>query len=482
MEQESTQLYQAYLARDSRFDGMFFIGVTSTGIYCRPVCTAKTPKEENCRFFKNVEAAEKAGFRPCLKCRPELAPGQAPVDSSHRLANSIVQHLERVMLEEGESLGSIADRFHLSSRQIRRIIQKEFGVSPMELVLTRRLLLAKQLIRDTSLPITEIAFASGFSSIRRFNDAFKIHYKLSPSHLRRTLKESFTETGDTLTLQLSYRPPYDWAGLLSFLRTRAMKGVEWVAGERYLRTVQLGRQRGWFQAYQAPQKHALMVEISYSLLPVLPTLLWSLRNLFDLNACPDVISAHLRQNEWLKEAVSHNPGLRVPGAWNGFELAVRAVLGQQITVKAATTLAGRLVETFGEKIKTPYSELQYLPPTPQRLALATVDELAALGIIRSRALTMIRLAEEVMAGRLQLDASAHPEKAIQKLTALPGIGKWTAHYIAMRALRWPDAFPKEDLALRKSLGKITPNQAEVLSQAWRPWRSYAVLHLWQTAI
>ncbi len=482
MEQENYQLYRAYLARDPRFDGVFFMGVTSTGIYCRPICTAKTPKEENCRFFRTAEAAEKAGFRPCLRCRPEMAPGHAPIDEAQRIANLIVYHLEESMLEEEHGLEEVAAFFHLSSRHIRRIIQKEYGVSPMELVLTRRLLLAKQLMTDTSLSITEIAFASGFSSIRRFNDAFQIRYKMNPSQLRRAIEERPEMAGvDTLILQLTYRPPYDWKGVINFLRVRLMKGVEHIEGDRYLRTIQLGKNKGWIQISHAEEKQSLIFELSHSLLPILPALLGRIRSVFDLNARPDVISTHLRQDKWLTEAVNVNPGLRVPGAFDGFELAVRTILGQQITVKAATTLAGRLVQAFGEKIQTPYPELKHLSPTPQRLAIATVDELASLGIIQSRSKSIIHLAEEVVSGRLQLDADVHPEKTMQKLVQIPGIGKWTAHYIAMRALHWPDAFPKEDIVLRKCLGNVTASQAEILSQSWRPWRSYAVLHLWQNS-
>jgi AraC family transcriptional regulator of adaptative response / DNA-3-methyladenine glycosylase II len=484
MTQDNAAYYNAYASRDPRFDGVFYVGVTSTGVYCRPVCTAKTPKKANCRFFKSAAAAEKESFRPCLRCRPELAPGSAPVDDAHRIDGLITCRIEEGLFDDGAGMEEIASQFELSSRQIRRIVQKELGVSPMELVRTRRLLLAKQLLTETALPITEIAFASGFSSLHRFNDAFSSCYRMPPSRLR---KETGADSGkktlpETFTLQLSYRPPFDWAGIMEFLSARALKGVEWVWEDSYCRTVQLGGHKGWIHIRHVPEKHALMAEFSHALTPVLPALLGRLRNLFDLSARPDVIAERLVQDGILANAVSQNPGLRVPGAFDGFELAFRAVLGQQITVKAATTLAGRFVEKFGEKIETPYPDLQQLSPTSQRLASATVEELATLGIITTRARSIIALAQEISSGRLRLEAGAHPEVTIRQLAGLPGIGKWTAHYIAMRALRWSDAFPKEDIALRNSLGGISAARAEELSHAWRPWRSYATLYLWRNPV
>jgi AraC family transcriptional regulator of adaptative response / DNA-3-methyladenine glycosylase II len=480
MNQENSAFYNALISHDPRFDGVFYVGVTSTGIYCRPVCTAKMPKEENCRFFNSAEAAEKASFRPCLRCRPELAPGNAPVDAAHRIAGLLAYCLEEGKLDDETGLEEIAAQFELSSRQIRRIVQQEFGVSPMELVLTRRLLLAKQLLTETGLPIIDVAFASGFGSLRRFNDAFSRRYGMPPTRLR---KQAEGATGavaapETLTLQLTYRPPFDWAGLLAFLSGRIVKGVDQVQGDDYSRTAQLGGRRGWLTVRHAPERRALLVELSHSLTPVLPALLGRLRNLFDLSARPDVIAAHLGEDVRLAEGLARNPGLRVPGAFDGFELAVRAILGQQITVKAATTLAGRFAVAFGESLETPHAGLHHLSPTPQRVAAATVDEVASLGIIQARARCILALAGEVASGRLKLNAGADPDVTMRQLMALPGIGPWTAQYIAMRALRWPDAFPKEDIILRKNLGGVTAAQAEALSQAWRPWRSYATLHLW----
>ncbi|HET7564822.1 MAG TPA: AlkA N-terminal domain-containing protein [Gemmatimonadaceae bacterium] len=484
MLQDTAALYSALVARDPRFDGVFYVGVTSTGIYCRPVCTARTPKRANCRFFDSAAAAERASFRPCLRCRPELAPGNAPVDDAHRIANLVAHRIDEGMLDDGASLEKIARQFGWSARQIRRIVQKELGVSPIELVMTRRLLLAKQLLTETTLPITQVALASGFSSLRRFNDAFSGRYGMPPTRFRQATDgatRTSTATPDVLTLQLTYRPPFDWSGMLHFLSARATNGVERIQDDAYLRTVQLGPHRGWIRVRHAPERKTLLVDLTRSLTPVLPALLGRLRHLFDLSARPDVIDAHLAQDALLSSAVRRHPGLRVPGTFDGFELAVRAILGQQITVKAATTLAGRFATAFGEPIETPHAGLSRLGPTPHRIAAATVDEIASLGIIQSRAQGIIALAREITSGRLVLDAGAEPDAMIEQLIALPSIGKWTAHYIAMRALRWPDAFPKEDVVLRKVLGGVSATRADALSQAWRPWRSYATLHLWQHA-
>ena len=463
MDQDSRRLYKALTSRDSRFDGVFFVGVTSTDIYCRPICPVKTPKEANCRFFDTPQEAEHAGFRPCLRCRPELAPGSAPVDDAQRIAQLIVQRLEEGHFDEKAGLEEIADQFELSSRQIRRIIHKELGVPPIQLLLTRRLLLAKQLLTETTLPITEVAFASGFSSLRRFNDAFNRRYGMPPTRLRKKVTEGAAAiTGSqSSTLQLSYRPPYDWKGVLAFLAARALKGIEHVTHSSYARTVQLGEAKGWIKVTQSKKKHALMVEFTHSLTPMLPALLSRVRALFDLNARPDLIAKHLSKDARLAPAVKASPGLRVPGAFNGFELGLRAILGQQVTVKAATTIACRFVEAFGDPIVTPFAELHRLTPAPARIAAASVDDIARHGIVAARARSIIALAAAQGSGALCLDGGAHhnPDDSIKRLTELPGIGLWTAHYIAMRALRWPDAFPKDDIAVRNNLGGVTAKEA-----------------------
>lgn len=482
MQQDHRRFYDALAARDARFDGVFFVGVTSTRVYCRPICRVKRPKAANCRFYDSAQAAELAGFRPCLRCRPELAPGNAPVDDAQRIAQLIVQRLEAGQLDEECGLEAIADQFELSSRQIRRIVQHQLGVPPIQLLLTRRLLLAKQLLTETAWPMTEIAFASGFASVRRFNDAFVTRYRMSPSRLRTKATDGEVATADsqTTTLQLAYRPPYDWNGTLAFLAARALAGVEHVTDTSYARTVRLGNAKGWIRVTHAPKQRALLVEFTHTLTPALPALLARVRALFDLDARPDVIAKRLVKDPKLAAAVKRNPGLRVPGAFDGFEMGLRAILGQQVTVKAATTIAGRFVAAFGEPIVTPLSDLSRLTPVPVRVAAATVDEVAGHGILASRARSIIALARARESGALSLDGgSPNPVESVRQLAELPGIGSWTAHYVAMRALRWPDAFPKEDIAIRNSLGGVTAREADALSQDWRPWRSYAVMHLWR---
>lgn len=482
MIRDSKTLYKALRSRDHRFDGLFFVGVSSTGIYCRPICTVKPPKAANCTFYNTAQEAEQAGFRPCLRCRPELAPGNSPVDNSQRIAHLIMRRIEEGVSDERAALEAIAGEFELSSRHIRRVVQKELGVPPIQLILTRRLLLAKQLLTETKLPVTEIAFASGFSSLRRFNDAFTNRYRMPPTRLRKKAVEGANGAmgGDTLTLQLSFRPPYDWRGVLAFLKARELKRVEWMTEDFYARTVHLGGKKGWIKITLPEKKNALLLELSHGLIPVLPALLNRVRDLFDLNARPDVISNQLRKDKMLAPSIKANPGLRVPGAFNGFELGLRAILGQQVTVKSATTIACRFAEAFGEPVVTPFAELDRLTPNPAAVARASVGGIARLGIVRSRAKSIIALAQAQVSGELSLDSGAHhnPDETMARLAELPGVGQWTAHYIAMRALRWPDAFPKEDIAVRNALGGVTARQAEEASHAWRPWRSYAVLHLW----
>jgi len=478
--------YQALKSHDPRFDGMFFVGVSSTGIYCRPICPAKTPLYKNCNFFATAAAAEKAMFRPCLRCRPELAPGNAPVDKAQQIAYLMLQRLDENVTtdEEGISMEQIAAEFAMSSRQLRRIVQQEYGVSPIELLQTRRLLLAKQLLTESDLPVIDIAFASGFSSLRRFNDAFRHHYRMPPTRLRKeasTAKVAASSAGKSSRLQLTYRPPYDWHAMLDFLRSRVIQGVEWVTDDAYLRTVAIGSHQGWIKVSHVADRQALTVEFAHELAPVLPALLGRLRHLFDLTARPDLIADHLGGDRRLKKSLMRHPGLRVPGAFDLFEMILRAILGQQITVKAATTLAGRFATSHGKPIETPYAELNRLTPQAEAVARFTVNDIASLGIVSARASCIIMLAHAIKSGALRLEAGALADEVIQQLVALPGIGPWTANYIAMRALRWPDAFPKEDIVVRKSLGGVSARAAEEISQRWRPWRSYAVMHLWKSS-
>lgn len=477
--------YLALKARDARFDGCFFTGVTSTGIYCRPVCRVRTPRRENCRFFPHAAQAERAGFRPCLRCRPELAP-DAQAWSMHDAASILARQAAR-MLDEPEAWGDdtpsvelLAARLGVSERHLRRIFEAQFGVSPLQYLQTRRLLTAKQLLADTALPVTQVALASGFGSLRRFNAAFTQHYGLSPSRLRR---EGAGPAGQGMVVRLGYRPPYDTAAMLTFFRQRAIAGLEHVAAEgrgTLARTLELHaggrRHAGWIEAGFDEERHQFVLRVSESLHEALPQVIRRARAAFDLDCDP------LAVNGVLQEAFPGCEGLRVPGAFGGWELAVRAVLGQQITVAAARTLAQRLVERFGAPIGTPHASLHRLFPTPEALAQSGGDALGSLGIVRQRQAAIVALAGAAQAGTLQLHAGADVQRTVEALKSLPGIGDWTAQYIAMRALRWPDAFPSGDVALQKALGvqqaRQPAREAEAASQAWKPWRSYAVIRAW----
>ncbi|MDB5900745.1 MAG: fusion protein AdaA/AlkA : methylphosphotriester-DNA alkyltransferase and transcriptional [Ramlibacter sp.] len=473
--------YLALKARDARFDGSFFIGVTSTGIYCRPVCKVRVPKRENCRFFAHAAQAEGAGFRPCLRCRPELAP-QALRWSTQDASAMLAQQAAR-MLDEPEAWGDtapsvekLAQRLGISDRHLRRIFEAQLGVSPLQYLQTRRLLSAKQLLADTRLPITQVALVSGFASVRRFNSAFSGRYGLSPGALRR--EGAPRET--SCEVRLGYRPPYDVQAMLGFFRTRAIVGLENVSDKGLVRTLSLdaGGQhwQGWLAAELDEAHCHLLLRVSESLHGVLPLVIRRVRAAFDLDADPHAINARLHGSFPLGD------GLRVPGALSGYELAVRAVLGQQITVAAARTLAQRLVHRFGTPIATPHPGVDRLFPAPGVLAAAEGDALGQLGIVRQRQGAIVAIARAVAQGRLTLHPGADVPATVAALKELPGIGDWTAQYIAMRALRWPDAFPAGDVALHKALGvqqcKQPAREAEAASQAWKPWRSYAVVRAW----
>lgn len=468
--------YRALTARDPRFDGVFFVAVTSTRIYCRPICPTRTPGLARCRFFASAAAAEQERYRPCLRCRPELAPGNAPIDAVGRTAQLVASRIAETVGNDDASLESLAAEMGIGSRHLRRILRRALGVSPIELAQTHRLLLAKQLLTETALPITKIAFASGFASVRRFNALFRDRYRLTPSDLRKSNPRDVG--GESIRLTLAYRPPFAWDDLLRYLATRAVAGVEAVEGQTYLRTVVRGELRGWLKVEPIAGRHALAAELPMSLTGALPQVLARLRNLFDLDARPDVTASHLARDSHLAESVRTNPGLRVAGAFDGFELAVRAILGQQVSVRAATTLAGRFAEAFGEPIDTPFPALTRLSPPPARIAESRPGELTAIGLVTARAESVRALARAVCDGRVSLDTGHDPEASVDRLLALPGIGPWTAHYIAMRGMRWPDAFPHSDLGLRKALGGRPAREVLALAEPWRPWRAYAAMHLW----
>ena len=464
--------YRALVARDARFDGVFFTGVRTTGIYCRPICPARAPGKARCEFFQRPAEAEKRGYRACFRCRPELAPGMAPVDSISRIVTTSVTRIEEGALNEG-SLEDLASELGITSRHLRRAMQQELGVAPIELAQTARLALAKQLLADTSIPLAEVAFASGFSSVRRFNALFRDRFARSPSEVRRS---KATAEG-SLAVTLSYRAPFAWNELLKFLDARALRGVERVLGDEYIRSVCIGERVGWIRVSHDAPKRALRVCLSPSLAPVTMNVTARVRNLFDLNAHPHAIAAHLGRDRELRPHVRKLAGLRVPGAFDDFEVAMRAVVGQQVSVKAASTLAGRLIDAFGDPINTPSPELTRLAPTAHRIASAKEREFQGVGLPAARLRTLRALAS-VFASLSQFDAHA-TASTISTLTAIPGIGPWTANYIAMRARKDPDAFPDADLGLMRALG-LSAKELRARSEAWRPWRAYAAMHLWQS--
>ncbi|HZZ73313.1 MAG TPA: AlkA N-terminal domain-containing protein [Pirellulales bacterium] len=469
--------YRALVARDARFDGLFFVAVKTTRIYCRPVCTAKTPGRDRCRFYPSAALAEQAGFRPCLRCRPELAPGHAPVDQVRNIARAAAARIEAGALNDGGSLEILAKSFGISSRQLRRSMRTELGVSPIELAQTNRLLLAKRLIAETKLPMTQVAFASGFDSVRRFNNLFARHYRLTPSALRRGATGEVA--ADSLRLVLAYRPPYEWESLLRFLAARAIPGVECVRDGGYHRTVQIGEHRGWLRVVPVAGRNLLAVELATALAPALPQILVRLRSLFDLDARPDAIARHLARDRALAPSLKRQPGLRLPGAFDPFELAWRALLGQQVSVRGASTLAGRVAARFGEPLATPFPCLNRTAPTAESLAAARAATLAGLGLPRTRAESLCDLAVAVARRDIQLEAVVEPTAVIGQLQAIRGIGPWTAEYIGMRALHWPDAFPASDLGLVKAAQAPAAKDLERRAERWRPWRAYAAMHLWE---
>ncbi|MCW7538267.1 helix-turn-helix domain-containing protein [Aquabacterium sp. A7-Y] len=480
--------YLALKARDRRFDGRLFVGVTSTRIYCRPVCRVRTPKRDNCRFYGSAAQAEAAGFRPCLKCRPEIAPADrslawSVMDASRTLAHQAAAWLEQyAALGEQARMDRLAAVLGITDRHLRRIFAAEHGVTPLQYLQTRRLLLAKQLLTDTRLPVTQVALAAGFGSVRRFNAAFAERYRLQPGELRRQLPERDTGDGPAVNLQLAYREPYEGRALLGFLAQRAIPGVEVVqfdgphAGIRRSLRIEHegGEQRGWLQASFVPGRPVLRIALAPELAHHSAALLRGVRRWLDLDAEPEAIDAVL--------AALPAPGTRLPGAIDSFELAVRAVLGQQVSVAAARTFATRLVQAYGEPVATPWDDVNRLFPTPAVLARADAAGLGELGIVRQRAGAIVALATQWPSLSVLIARGSAPEALMAALQALPGIGPWTAHYIAMRALAWPDAFLPKDVALLKAMEQVLgvrgQRAADLLARQWSPWRSYAVLRLW----
>ena len=478
--------YRAIQSSDRRFDGQFFTAVSSTGIYCRPVCTAVTPKSENVSFYASAAAAAQAGYRPCLRCHPEAAPGSADWIGAGVIAQTAWRLIDAGYADE-HSLAQLAEQFDISDRHLRRLFLQTYGATPVAVAQTRRLHLAKQLLDETSLPIADIAFAAGYGSLRRFNTAMRNAWGSAPSVLRRL--NAAPKTASAFTLHLSYRPPYDWPQTLAFLRRRLVPGVERIDEHSYARSVSLQHRdkllSGTLRVSHAPAKHALKVELSPQLLPRIGRITSSLRRLFDLDANPEAINAAFASDSLLGPASRAAPGTRVPGAWDGFEVLVRAVLGQQVSVAAALTLVRRVVEKFGTSLHDDWR----LFPTPAAIAIA---DLSGLGITGRRIEVLKSTAQKISDGELDLnDGRNHGgelHRYIAALVAQPGIGDWTAQYIAMRSLGHPNAFPAGDLILRRAAtindrnqitGQLTEKQLRDRAESWQPWRAYAVIHLWR---
>ncbi|MFT4563769.1 MAG: AraC family transcriptional regulator of adaptative response / DNA-3-methyladenine glycosylase II, partial [Gammaproteobacteria bacterium] len=477
-------------SHDPRFDGRIFVGVKSTGVYCRPVCSVRMPKFENCTFYGHAAGAEKAGFRPCLVCRPELAPGDAKVDAVSKLARLVLRRIEDGALNH-LSVDELAREFKVCGRHMRRALHKEFGITPIELAQTQRLLHAKQLLTETDMSVTDVAFSAGFDSLRRFNGLFKSRYKLAPTALRRhsidrsSLPSSDTENAAGITsFRIDYRPPYNWHTFIAFLGARAIPGVEAIRDGVYLRTVSIGEHRGWIAvapfvpAKRARPVHALKLTISESLQGACVPILTRVKTVFDTRANAHDIDSHLSRDPLLNRVVVDFAGMRLPGAFDGFELLLRAILGQQVSVKGATTLAGRMAAEFGDPITTPWPELTHLSPDVGRIGRADIGRIAKIGMPGKRAETIRLVARAMSAGDLVLAPGTDPDVARDTLIAFPGIGEWTASYVAMRALAWPDALPLGDLGIKKALNLTRAADILARTEAWRPWRAYAAIYLW----
>ncbi len=475
---------RARLARDPRFDGQFFIGVNTTGIYCRPICPAVSPKRENIAFFPSAAAAGEAGFRPCLRCRPECAPGTPAWSGTSTTVRRGLKLISSGALDDG-NVEQLADRLGVTSRHLRRLFGKHLGASPLAVASTQRLHFAKRLIDETSMPMSRIAEASGYGSVRRFNDSMKANYGRTPRELRRTsTRRQPALDAATLSVRLSYRKPFQWPSLLQFFAMRATPGVESVSGDRYWRTASLNGSHAIIELQPDETDSHLLLTLRGVATASLFEIVQRCREMFDLDAPVADISAVLEKDRVLAGLLQKQPGVRVPGCWDGFELTVRAILGQQVSVKAATTLAGRIAANYGEALAladgVAQDELTRVFPTAERLLRARLEN---CGIIRARAETIRSVARAVIGGELLFDASQDPDEFCETLKSIKGIGDWTAQYVAMRCLKNPDAFPASDLGLIKAIERpqrVTPAKLLARAEEWRPWRAYAALLLWSS--
>jgi len=478
---DAAACYRALSTRDARFDGRLFVGVKTTGIYCRPICPARTPRAENCTFHPSAAAAQQAGFRPCLRCRPETSPDLATWRGTSNTVSRALALIAEGGLDGDANVARLADRVGVGERQLRRLFREHLGATPVAVAQTRRVLFAKQLVHETRMSMTQVALAAGFGSVRRFNETFRALYDRPPRALRR-LGGDDAAPGSAIVLGLPYEPPYDWDAMLAFLAGRAIPGIEQVAGGVYRRTLAIGDAHGTVEIAHEPAASRLRATIRFPRVESLWAIVARVRRVFDLAADLPAITRHLARDPLLAPLVAARPGLRVPGGWDGFELAVRAILGQQISVVGARTLAGRLVERCGAQLAgaSPGDALQRVFPAPEQVAALDV---ASLGMPRARAAALIALARAAAADPRLFGTAQSLDDAVARLAALPGIGPWTAQYIALRALREPDAFPAGDLGLLRALAdtsgcRPTPRTLLARSEAWRPWRAYAAQHLW----
>ena len=464
---------RARLSRDARFDGKFFIAVRSSGVYCRPICPARTANEKNVRYYPTAAAAAEAGYRPCLRCRPECSPGTPAWLGTPSTVLRALRLIDENMLDEG-GMESLAEKLGVGSRHLRRLFLRYLGASPSAVLQTRRLQFAKKLIDETTLPMNQVAMASGFGCVRRFNAAIRKVYDRTPSHIRKLSREQRLQPQHHYDFRLRYRPPFDWARMLKFLAARATPGVEAVENETYKRTIELNGVAGAFEVSHDAENNALLVRVQFEDPRALFIIVERIRAIFDLNADWADIVKSLKRDPVLKERIEAAPGLRVPGAWDAFELTIRAILGQQVTVVGATTLAGRLAKTYGR----PYAAggtLTHLFPRPEELADAS---LADVGLPKARAETIRAVARAARNGEINFNPSTDARTFADQLCEIPGIGRWTAQYVAMRALREPDAYPVADLGLLRALGITSARELEQRSEAWKPWRAYAAMYLW----
>ncbi len=461
------------MSKDARFDGKFYTAVLTTGIFCRPICPARAPKEENVRYFETAALAQHAGYQPCKRCMPELAPSQPlPVD---------LEKLTKALVDDGLSVTAAASQCRMSARQFQRVFSQHFGLSPSEYQLQQRLLTARQLLTGTNIPMADVCFNAGFNSIRRFNEAIKKAYLETPSQLRSRLNKQL-QTSE-LTILLSYRPPFDWQGMLAFFRLRQLPGIELVTDDSYQRSITLENTAGWIEVSEVPEKHALKLRVAIDDLSLLNKVIKKVRKIFDLDADMPTIHQHLASDPLLANQIAQSPGIRLPGCWDIFEFSIRAILGQQVSVKAATTLAGRIAKQYGKPLDSEHPTLNYCFPSATELSQASFE---SIGLTQSRIDTLKRWVAFYLEQHEIFSQYQSLSALEQTLTSIKGIGPWTVNYLAMRGLSDPNAFPASDLGVIKALSssqdphskKLTTKQILAMAAQWQPWRAYATIYLW----